>query len=170
MRSRSGRLKEFFQRGDDFHVGGEPVHAAEFCGAEPPGGLVLQKLGSLAARDGAEITNHSQVECGVVVIDCTNEISDSNVDGKFLPQFTRQRLLRGFPRFHFAAREFPEVLVVAVAPLGRIIPDTWRARCSRIPERIRANDACHDFYAFHACKNKKKQEWSFSFSNSAIGC
>ena len=92
---------------------------------------------------------HGQVEGGVVVFDSAEEVAHLHVDGKFFFEFADKRLLRAFAGFHLAAREFPPVLEITVATLGR--EDLLgRGSCAV------SDDSCHYLDTFHEGKCRKE--------------
>lgn len=60
------------------------------------------------------------MEGGIIVFNDTNQIAYRNLGIQLFPDLSFQRLLRGFTRLDFAARELPSALVLAVAAGGGI--------------------------------------------------
>lgn len=60
------------------------------------------------------------MKCRIIVFNGTNQIAYRDLSIQLFPDLSLQRLLRGFTRLDFAARELPSALVLAVAAGGGI--------------------------------------------------
>ena len=58
------------------------------------------------------------MERGVVIVHCTEEVSDVYFDSEFFFQLAGERLLWSFARFHLATGKLPAVLEFAITTLG----------------------------------------------------
>ena len=125
----------------DFFVSGEPFDSVDVLFGEPAGGFVLVKVEGVAGQ-GAEVAVQGKVEFGIVVVHSVQKFLYYDVRGEFFADLANKSLLWRFAGFYLSAREFPPILELAIAALGREYLT------------ILADDSCHYFYPFHHnCKD-----------------
>lgn len=81
------------------------------------------------------------MEGGIIVFNGANQIAYRDLGVQLFPDLSFQRLLRGFTRLDFAARELPSALLLAVAAGGGI---NFMFRLN-----IFADDSCDNANHFH---------------------
>ena len=100
---------------------------------EPACGFVLVKVEGVGGQS-AEVAVQGEVEFGVVVFHSAQKFLYYDVRGEFFADLAHKSLLGRFAGFYLSAREFPPILEIAIAALGREYLT------------ILLDDSCHNFY------------------------
>ena len=136
-------LQDFFNPIQNQQIRRQPVYRTQCFFCKPTGCFVLQEF-QLARNNCAQNAMHGQMEGRVIIINNAKNLFGFYLGCKLLADFAFNTLLGSFAWFKLSAREFPAILVIAVASLSC---EYFFLICFWISAE---NNCSADCYLFHA--------------------